>query len=138
MPGENVNKTDVGMQVCTVVLLVSICAKTYIDKSTHSLQFGRLFQMLKTPTSVLVDMEGNFIDFGVSAEDRYQAAVEKNRAACKLSLFRHFKMNLHCKEVRLLRYLLCSIYCRFCFNGNAEYMGNRLGNIVSTCLQFRV
>ena len=62
-----------------------------------------VFQSLKTASSVLMDVTtGEFLEFGFAAESRYESAKEKRKTKsnrCNLTLFRHFKMVLHKREV---------------------------------------
>ena len=54
--------------------------------------------MFQTPTSVLLDTDGDFIAFGWEAESKYNEIVSnKGKGSCEL--YRHFKMILHYGQV---------------------------------------
>ena len=46
-----------------------------------------------------MDENGQFLDFGFDAEERYDAEIGQATGAPKTSLFRHFKMILHTTDV---------------------------------------
>ncbi|XP_061164136.1 uncharacterized protein LOC133173197 [Saccostrea echinata] len=55
------------------------------------------FMSLKTPTTLLLDDEDNFVAFGYKAEQLYKEFVEDERHT-KYRFFKNFKMTLHKKE----------------------------------------
>ena len=61
--------------------------------------FGIILQAFKTATSVLMNADGQFIDFGFSAEDKYEKEVETTDGRPNMSLFRHFKLCIHQQTV---------------------------------------
>ncbi|XP_062609413.1 heat shock 70 kDa protein 12B-like, partial [Saccostrea cucullata] len=52
---------------------------------------------LKTPTSLLIDKDGNFVAFGYKAEDRFYSEIAKDQRG-NFMMFRRFKMKLHNKR----------------------------------------
>ena len=64
---------------------------------------------LKTPTSLLLDRENNFMAFGYEAEDMYKEMAEDGKHE-DIRFFNHFKMQLLQREVHV-----CKIF-RFSMN----------------------
>ncbi|XP_061165162.1 heat shock 70 kDa protein 12A-like [Saccostrea echinata] len=58
---------------------------------------GTALISLKTPTSLLIDKDGNFVAFGYEAEDTFYSEVAKDQRG-NFMLFRRFKMKLHNKK----------------------------------------
>ena len=56
-------------------------------------------QQFKTPTCVLLNPQGEFVAFGFQAEKQYGEILETDEYGGAWSLFRHFKMILHHKQV---------------------------------------
>ncbi|XP_052277819.1 heat shock 70 kDa protein 12A-like isoform X2 [Dreissena polymorpha] len=57
-------------------------------------------QMIKTPTSVLVDPDGKFHSFGKEARDKYEDLISRNEHGA-WSLFERFKMKLYDQQTPL-------------------------------------
>lgn len=67
-----------------------------IQNNQEWIASGTSLLSLKTPTSLLIKKDGDFVAFGYEAEDKFYAALE-NESHKDLMLFRRFKMKLYNK-----------------------------------------
>lgn len=72
-----------------------------IQNNQEWIASGTSLLSLKTPTSLLIQKDGNFVAFGYEAEDKFYTALE-NENHKDLMLFRRFKMKLYNKMVNNL------------------------------------
>lgn len=67
-----------------------------IQNNQEWIASGTSLLSLKTPTSLLIKKDGDFVAFGYEAEDKFYTALE-NESHKDLMLFRRFKMKLYNK-----------------------------------------
>lgn len=74
-----------------------------IQNNQEWIASGASLLSLKTPTSLLIKKDGDFVAFGYEAEDKFCTALE-NESHKDLMLFRRFKMKLYNKMVNNVCY----------------------------------